>query len=423
MTESTTPPPSPEIQAGSEDVTVPMGASTPEPGHQKAEQASRILEASRSFGITPEQYMLPAQQQIRMLDPEGNLISESEQGTGPGHEYPIPEDDVLLKAYEGLVAGRRINDQNYALVRQGRLAVYPSSHGQEACQVGAALGLGTQDWMFPTYRDTVSVITRGVDPLEVMVSFRGDWHCGYNPHDYKVSAMSTPLTTQLLHAVGVAHAAKLRGEDTVVLAMCGDGATSEGDFHEALNFAAVFEVPVVFFVQNNGYAISVPLSSQSAAPSLAHKAIGYGMAGEQVDGNDMVAVLATLRRAVHLARENSTPLLLEATTYRMQAHTNADDDTRYRDSEEVEQWKRKDPLKRMRTFLTNKGLLDEATEERISAKAEEIAASLRQAMTTEPKGDPLELFEHVYAEPTAQLHEQRDQLADELTRAEEGGHA
>ena len=393
-----------------------------EPGHERAEQATRILEASRSFGISPEQYMLPAAQQIRLLDPDGNLLPEDEQGTGPGHEYPIPEDDVLLKAYEALVAGRRVNDQNYALVRQGRLAVYPSSHGQEACQVGAALCLGEDDWLFPTYRDTVAAITRGVDPLDVMVNFRGDWHCGYDPHQHKVAPQSTPLTTQLLHAVGVAHAAKLRGEDTVVVAMCGDGATSEGDFHEALNFAAVFEVPVVFFVQNNGYAISVPLSSQTAAPSLAHKAIGYGLAGEQVDGNDMVAVLATLRRAVHLARENSMPLLLEAITYRMQAHTNADDDSRYRDSDEVEHWKRADPLVRLRKFLTSKGVLDDDAESRIAESAEGIAASLRQAMTADPAENPLELFDHVYAAPTAQLREQREQLDDELQRSttEEG---
>ena len=394
----------------------PQGLVDHEPGHEKAEQATRILEASRSFGISAEQYMLPAQQQIRMLDPEGELVPEDQQGTGPGHEYPIPEDEVLLKAYEALVTGRRVNDQNYALVRQGRLAVYPSSHGQEACQVGAALCLSDGDWLFPTYRDTVAAIARGVDPLDVMVSFRGDWHCGYDPHQYKVGPQSTPLTTQLLHAVGVAHAAKLRGEDTVVLAMCGDGASSEGDFHEALNFAAVFEVPVVFFIQNNGYAISVPLSSQTAAPSLAHKAIGYGIAGERVDGNDMVAVLATLRRAVHLARENSMPLLLEAMTYRMQAHTNADDDSRYRDSDEVAHWQRADPLVRLGKYLTSKGVLDDEAQTRITAAAEDVAASLRQAMTAEPAENPLELFEHVYSAPTAQLREQHEQLAEELQR-------
>lgn len=177
---------------------------------------------------------------------------------------------------------------------------------------------------------------------------------------------------------------------------------------------------MVFFVQNNGYAISVPLSHQTAAPSLAHKAIGYGMAGEQVDGNDMVAVLATLRRAVDLARRNSMPLLLEAITYRMQAHTNADDDSRYRESDEVEQWKQRDPLQRMRTFLTDRGVLDEGAESRISGKAEEVAAALRLAMTTEPAMDPLEIFDHVYSAPTSQLREQRAKLADELERSQEG---
>ncbi|WP_390905011.1 pyruvate dehydrogenase (acetyl-transferring) E1 component subunit alpha [Nesterenkonia marinintestina] len=385
-----------------------------------SDPAAQIMEASREFGISPEQYMLPAEQQIRLLSPTGELVPEEEQGTSPGHEYPLPDDDLLVRAYEALVIGRRINDQNYALVRQGRLAVYPSSHGQEACQVGAALALDDGDWMFPTYRDTVAVISRGVAPEDVMVSFRGDWHCGYDPQQHQVAPQSTPLTTQLLHAVGVAHAAKLRGEDTVVIAMCGDGATSEGDFHEALNFAAVFEVPVVFLVQNNGFAISVPLSSQSAAPTLAHKAIGYGLAGERVDGNDLVAVLATLRRAVHLAREHSMPLLVEAMTYRMQAHTNADDDSRYRDSDEVDQWKQKDPLQRMQRFLSGRGVLTNEDETRIGERAEEVAAALRATMTTDPSMDPLEIFDHVYSEPTAQLRAQREQLADELARSEEG---
>jgi 2-oxoisovalerate dehydrogenase E1 component alpha subunit len=377
-----------------------------------------ILKASQTFGITPEQYMLPARGEIRMVDPDGCLLAPEDQGTGPGHEYPLPPEDVLLGAYEKLVVGRRVNDQNSALVRQGRMAVYPSSHGQEACQVAAALCLEEGDWLFPTYRDTVAVMTRGVDPMQVMAIFRGEWHSGYDPHEHHVGIQSTPLTTQLLHAVGVAHAAKLRGEDTVVLAMCGDGATSEGDFHEALNFAAVFKLPVVFFVQNNGYAISVPLSQQSAAPTLAHKAVGYGMAGERVDGNDLVALLATLRRAVALARSESEPLLVEAHTYRMQAHTNADDATRYRDDAEVQEWIKKDPVTRMRAYLSGEGVLDGTAEQRIAARAEDVAAALREGMNAEVEIDPLELFRHVYAEQTPQLAEQERFLAAELAREE-----
>lgn len=375
-----------------------------------------VAEAVRKFGITVEDYMLPARHQIQMVDQDGNLKPHSEQGTEPGHEYPLPGDEELLVAYEQLVIGRRVNDQNSALVRQGRMAVYPSSHGQEACQVAAALCLSDGDWMFPTYRDSVAVMARGVDPVQAMTLFRGDWHSGYNPAEHKVGIQCTPLTTQLLHAVGVAHAAKLRGEDTVILAMCGDGATSEGDFHEALNFAAVFHLPVVFFVQNNQYAISVPLAHQSVAPSLAHKAVGYGMAGERVDGNDVVALLAVLDRAVKLAREGSGPLLVEAHTYRMQAHTNADDATRYRQESEVAQWVARDPLTRMKKYLTDKGLLDDDGETQIAEKAEAVATQLRNGLSEDVSADPQDLFKYVFSTPTPQLKEQSALLADELAR-------
>lgn len=377
-----------------------------------------IAEVSRKFGISPEDYMLPARHMINLLNPDGTLRSQEQQGTEPGHEYPLPSPAELISAYEALVVARRVNDQNSALVRQGRMAVYPSSHGQEACQVAAALCLEEGDWLFPTYRDSVAVMTKGVAPMEVMTSFRGEWHCGYDPKKYHVAPMSTPLTTQLLHAVGVAHAAKLRGENTVVVAMCGDGATSEGDFHEALNFAAVFHLPVIFFVQNNKYAISVPLSQQSVAPSLAHKAVGYGMAGERVDGNDLIALMAVMGRAVRLAREGSGPLMIEAHTYRMQAHTNADDDKRYRQDSEVAEWVAKDPLKRMAGYLEDSGLLDGEVSTRISGHAEDVAKTLRDGMNQEADTDPLELFNHVYSEPTPQLKEQAAQLADELAREE-----
>lgn len=387
------------------------------PGGNPAEQAGdAVSSAVKKFGISVEDYLLPARSQIQMVDPDGLLNAMGEQGAEVGHEYPLPGDAQLVAAYQQLVVGRRVNDQNSALVRQGRMAVYPSSHGQEACQVAAALCLAPGDWMFPTYRDSVAVMARGVDPVQTMTLFRGDWHGGYDPAKHKVGIQCTPLTTQLLHAVGVAHAAKLRGEETVVLAMCGDGATSEGDFHEALNFAAVFHLPVVFFVQNNKYAISVPLAHQSVAPSLAHKAVGYGMPGERVDGNDVVALLAVLDRAVKLAREGSGPLLVEANTYRMQAHTNADDATRYRADSEVAEWLAKDPLTRMRTYLTGRGLLDDSLEAQFTAEAESVATQLREGLGQDVPVDPQELFRHVFATPTAQLNEQAALLADELTR-------
>ncbi|MFF1831763.1 pyruvate dehydrogenase (acetyl-transferring) E1 component subunit alpha [Paenarthrobacter sp. NPDC058040] len=388
--------------------------------HSAPETAAedQAADVRRKFGISVEDYMLPARHQIQMVNPDGSLRSKEDQGTEPGHEYPTPGDAELLAAYERLVIGRRVNDQNSALVRQGRMAVYPSSHGQEACQVAAAMCLGEGDWLFPTYRDAVAVMTRGVDPVETMTIFRGDWHGGYDPKEHHVGIQCTPLTTQLLHAVGVAHAAKLRGEDTVVMAMCGDGATSEGDFHEALNFAAVFHLPVIFFVQNNKYAISVPLSHQSVAPSLAHKAVGYGMAGERVDGNDLVALLAVMDRAVKLAREGSGPLLIEAHTYRMQAHTNADDATRYRPDSEVAEWQAKDPLTRMKAYLTDKGLLDDEGGNRIAEHAEAVATQLREGLGEDVPVQPQDLFKYVFSKQTPQLKEQSELLAGELAREE-----
>ncbi|MEO6956611.1 MAG: pyruvate dehydrogenase (acetyl-transferring) E1 component subunit alpha [Antricoccus sp.] len=352
--------------------------------------------------------LLPTAEPISLIDQDGAAVENS--------DYSMPDDSTLLAGYGALVVGRRINDQAYALVRQGRLAVYPSSHGQEACQVAAALALGANDWLFPTYRDTVAVITRGVDPIGVMESFRGDWHCGYDPKQYKVATQSTPLATQLLHAVGVAHAATLRGEDTVAVALCGDGATSEGDFHEALNFAAVFKAPVVFLIQNNEYAISVPLAKQSAAPSLAHKGVGYGIPSHRVDGNDIAAMLAVVGEAIAQARAGGGPQLIEAHTYRMQAHTNADDATRYRTADEVAQWQERDPLSRAKTYLTDQGILDERSAAGFTAQADQIAAELRTALGAESSPDPDQLFKYVYEKPTSALIEQQAMLSDEIER-------
>lgn len=385
-----------------------MTISTGSSANQYGESMKRSGHRSSDTGPTAEEYMLPSPQPVQLVDPQGEHVHND--------RYPLPDGDALLAAYEKLVVGRRINDQANALVRQGRMAVYPSSHGQEACQVAAAVVLDRDDWLFPTYRDTVAVITRGVDPLEVLTLLRGDWHAGYDPYKHKTATQTTPLATQLLHAVGVAHAAKLRGENTVVLALCGDGATSEGDFHEALNFAAVFHVPVVFLVQNNEYAISVPLKHQSVAPSLAHKAIGYGMPGERVDGNDLAAMLSVLGKAVDRARDGGGPALVEAHTYRMQAHTNADDPSRYRSQSDVDQWVPKDPITRMRTYLNNLNLLTSDGEQRIAGAAEQTATTLRDGLNSDPEINPADLFEYLYTEKTSQLREQAALLADELSR-------
>jgi 2-oxoisovalerate dehydrogenase E1 component alpha subunit len=353
--------------------------------------------------------LLPTATPLRLLEADSQVVRPS--------DLEMPGDDVLLALHSKMVLARRFDTQATALTRQGRLAVYPSARGQEASEVGAVLALRPQDWLFPTYRDSMAVVCRGVDPVEVLSLLRGDWHCGYDPYEYRVAPQCTPLATNTLHAVGVAHAARLKGEDTVALVMLGDGATSEGDTHAALNFAAVWQAPVVFFVQNNGYAISVPLSKQSAAPSLAHKGIGYGVPAMLVDGNDAAAVYAAVQSAVASAAAGGGPALIEALTYRIEAHTNADDATRYRSQDEVERWLARDPLTRIRQHLLARGLLDEPAVAALDAEAEAEAAALRRRMNTDSVHDPADLFRYVYAEPTPALRRQQQELSAELAAA------
>jgi pyruvate dehydrogenase E1 component alpha subunit len=333
---------------------------------------------------------------------------------------PLPGSSTLLDLYRQMVTGRRFDTQATALTKQGRLAVYPSARGQEACQIGAVLALADGDWLFPTYRDSMAIVTRGVDPVDVLALLRGSWHCGYDPYEHHVAAQCTPLATNTLHAVGLAHAARLKGEDTAALVLLGDGATSEGDTHEALNFAGVWKAPVVFLVQNNGYAISVPLAKQTAAPTLAAKGIGYGVPSLLIDGNDAAAVYAAVRSGVERAAAGEGPTLIEAMTYRIEAHTNADDATRYRGDAEVETWRGHDPVTLVERELTERGLLDEAALQAVRDDAEAMAADLRERMNQDPVLDPMDLFAHVYAQPTAQLLEQESQLRAELDAEADG---
>jgi len=350
---------------------------------------------------------LPAASPVQLLDPDGVAAD-------PAGGYALPPAEDLRGLYRGMVLGRRFDLQATALTKQGRLAVYPSARGQEACQVAAVRALRPTDWAFPTYRESMALVSRGIDPVEVLTLLRGDWHCGYDPVEHRTAPQCTPLATQTVHAVGMALGETRQGRDTVALAFAGDGATSEGGFHEAVNFAAVLRAPVVFLVQNNGYAISVPLAKQTAAPSLAAKGIGYGVAAELVDGNDPAAMLAVLTEAVEYARSGNGPFLVEALTYRLEPHTNADDAGRYRDDDEVAGWLGRDPIARLETYLRATGDLDDTAVAAVAAEAEELAAALRSRMNAEPAVDPLELFDHVYAEPTPQLREQRDQVAAEL---------
>jgi pyruvate dehydrogenase E1 component alpha subunit len=351
--------------------------------------------------------LLPSATPLQLIDADGRPAENS-------GGLSLPEPEILLELYRRMVIGRRFDGQATALTKQGRLAVYPSSHGQDACQVGATLALRDGDWLFPTYRDSVALITRGVEPAEALSLLRGDWHCGYDPYQYHVAPQCTPLATNTLHAVGLARAASLKDEDEVALVLLGDGATSEGDTHEALNFSAVWKAPVVFLVQNNGYAISVPLAKQTAAPTLAAKGIGYGVPSLLIDGNDAAAVYSAVRTAVARAARAEGPTLIEALTYRIEAHTNADDATRYRASDEVRAWLARDPITRLEAYLRAAGLLGDQAAARLSAEAEQFAQRVRDLMNGSVDVDPGELFDHVYAQPTASLEQQRAALLAEI---------
>ncbi|WP_176739133.1 pyruvate dehydrogenase (acetyl-transferring) E1 component subunit alpha [Micromonospora matsumotoense] len=389
---------------------VPAVTTTP----QAVRRASpRTRRPATPVAPEPTAGLLPQAEPVRLLDPDGTPLP-------PRADLPAPPVEALREMYRRMVVGRRFDAQATALTKQGRLAVYPSSRGQEACQVGAVLALRDDDWVFPTYRESMALTARGIDPVEVLTLLRGDGHCGYDPTVVRTAPQCTPLATQCVHAAGLAYGESYQGRDTVALAFIGDGATSEGDFHEGLNFAAVFKAPVVYFVQNNKYAISVPLSRQTAAPSLAYKGVGYGVPSEQVDGNDPVAVLAVLTRAVAHARAGHGPYLVEAHTYRMEAHTNADDASRYRDPDEVEAWRDRDPVARLEAYLRGRGELDDAAVAQVAAEAEEYAADLRTRMNAQPVVDPLSLFDHVFAEPTPQLVEQREMVRAELAADAEG---
>jgi 2-oxoisovalerate dehydrogenase E1 component alpha subunit len=363
----------------------------------------------------PNEPVRPTLLPICLIDESGTPAS-GERSAG----FEIPDGQVLLGLYRQMVVARRFDAQVSALTRQGRLATYPSALGQEACEIAAVAALAPQDWMFPTYRDTIALLTRGVSPSEVLSFFRGDWHSGFDPNQYRVAVQSTPLATQALHAVGLATAAKLKGDDTVALAFLGDGSTSEGDASEAFNFASVWQAPAVFLIQNNQYAISVPVAKQTHARTFADKAIGYGMPGYFVDGNDAAAMFAVLCSAIERARSGGGPTLIEGLTYRVEAHTNSDDPTRYREKSEESHWRGLDPVSRLADYLTAAGILTTEIAQGIAAEAEALASATRDAMNENPVLDPLELFDHVYVNERPALIEQRAFLERELAATEHG---
>jgi 2-oxoisovalerate dehydrogenase E1 component alpha subunit len=347
---------------------------------------------------------------VQLLTPEGERVEHP--------DYPL---DLSVEEYRGLyrdlVMVRRIDTEATALQRQGELGLWASLLGQEAAQVGAGRALVEGDFAFPTYREHGVAYCKGVDPVTLLGLFRGVNQGGWDPYDKGFQLYTIVIGSQTLHATGYAMGLQRDGADGAVMAFFGDGASSQGDVNEAFVWASVFQAPVVFFCQNNQWAISEPLERQSRIP-LYQRAQGFGFPGVRVDGNDVLAVLAVARESLSRAREGSGPTLIEAFTYRMGPHTTSDDPTRYRLAAELETWKLKDPIERMKAYLSRNGMADTAFFAEVDAEADKLAAHIREGCLTLPDPDPLSIFDHVYAGGSSLLDEEREQLASYLASFE-----
>ncbi|MFB6354810.1 MAG: pyruvate dehydrogenase (acetyl-transferring) E1 component subunit alpha [Halobacteriales archaeon] len=353
---------------------------------------------------------------VQVLDEDGRVLE--------GATVPDLDDEVLVDMYRYMRLARHFDERAVSLQRQGRMGTYPPLSGQEASQVGSALALEADDWVFPSYREHAVLLTRGISLKRTLLYWMGDEHGNQIPAEHNVFTVAVPIATQIPHATGAAWAAKLKGDDQAAIVYFGDGATSEGDFHEGLNFGGVFDVPAIYFCNNNQWAISVPREHQTAAATLAQKASAYGFEGVQVDGMDPLAVYQVTRAAVEKAHDpgedERRPTLIEAVQYRFGAHTTADDPSVYRSEAEVEEWKRRDPLPRLETFLRETGRLDDEAVETIeNAIAEEVADAI-EAAEDAPRPHPDDIFDFVYEEPTprvaagkASLRELRERHGDD----------
>jgi 2-oxoisovalerate dehydrogenase E1 component alpha subunit len=336
---------------------------------------------------------------VQLLTPEGERVEH------PDYAVDLT-DDELRSLYRDLALVRRWDVEATALQRQGELGIWASLLGQEAAQIGAGRALQDGDMAFPTYREHGVAWTRGVDPLQVMSLFRGVDNGDWDPAALGFNLYTIVIGAQCLHATGYAMGVQRDGTENAVLAFLGDGATSQGEVNEAMIFAASFSAPVVFFCQNNQYAISVPIERQARVP-LFQRAAGFGFPGVRVDGNDVLAVLAVTRAALAAAREGQGPTFIEAFTYRMGAHTTSDDPTRYRLAGELEEWKLRDPIARLKAYLSRSGVADAAFFDSVDAEGDELAARIRRGTVDMPDPDPTAMFDHVYAEQTPHLAAQR----------------
>jgi pyruvate dehydrogenase E1 component alpha subunit len=346
--------------------------------------------------------VLPAERGLRRVIGDGESVPD-------GGVDGLDESD-FLELYRQLVLLRTYDERSLVYHRQGRIGTYAIVWNHEAMQVGATYALERDDWIFPSYRESAIGLLRGMPPATVLSWWRGHPAGWWNPLDYNVASICVPIATQIPHAAGLAWGKKLHGERSAALVFFGDGATSEGAFHEGANFAGVMRAPLVLLCNNNQWAISTPLSAQTAAPTLADKAIGYGMPGVRVDGGDVLAVYEATREAVARARAGDGPTFIEAVSYRVGPHGTADDASAYIDHERVEEEKRRECVGRFEGYLRRLGVLDDAAVEEVKAAALDAMRAGIAAAEAEPPADPALVFDNAYGEPPAGLAEDLAEL-------------
>lgn len=378
----------------------------------RAEKSSRNAVHNRESTEMPAAYQA-AEAAYTQAEASGDLFQIlAPDGTVVRPDL-LPSAEIRLHLYRQMRRARQFDERGWVLYRQGRLGVFPPFGGMEASQSGTAAALSKNDWLFPTYRDTGAALTLGLPIARTLAYWRTSPHGWAMPADLKVLPFYIPIATQYPQAVGAALAEKRKGTRNVAMAFIGDGGSSEGDFHEALNFAGALNAPCIFILQNNGWAISVPTATQTKATNLSKRADGYGIPGVRVDGNDVLATWHVTNQAVERARQGEGPTLIETVTYRVKAHTVADDPSRYRTEDEAKKWLEKDPVTRLEQHLLAEGLLTEESHATLLKEvAEEFEAALVEA-DAYPDPTPAEILDHVFAAPTPQLLRQRAELLEE----------
>jgi pyruvate dehydrogenase E1 component alpha subunit len=328
---------------------------------------------------------------LSLLDEAGNLAR-------PDSGIPLMSDEQAIAAWRTMVLSRQVDEWALSLNRQGRIPTCVLNKGQEANSVGALMAVRPDDWFVPAFRELGGMLVRGVSLKQYYLYWYGnEWANHLPPEEFHMMPISVPVGSQILHAVGLAWAERYRGTDRIALAFMGEGASSEGDFHEACNLAGLWKAGVIFFAQNNHYSISLPWSKQSASRTLAEKAFAYGFEGVRVDGNDVFAVHAAVTMAAARARANGGPTLIEGLTYRLGAHTTSDDPTKYRSDTEVKQWEAKDPLLRLERYLKRKGLVSDGDAEKEKEQALACAQAAFDEVEQEPDATLEDSFTYLFA--------------------------